>query len=135
MARSHVRSRGLKRVRARSPPPTQPLAEAAAAGGGDALEAAVRRAVPDQRADAVLWRLSASPLDGEVLSAAQQRMTELILPKAFAAVTAMERTVEEVLLELLRRPCKEALQEVHQLLPYLAVNLQPGTWLMPLHTY
>eukprot|EP00892_Ulva_mutabilis_P000146 jgi/Ulvmu1/10131/UM006_0085.1 len=89
-----------------------PLAEAAAAGGGDALEAAVRRAVPDQRADVVLWRLSDSPADAEVLSAAQQRMTDLILPKAFAAVGSMEAAVEEVLLALLRRPCKRALEEM-----------------------
>lgn len=89
-----------------------PLAAAAAAGGGDALEAEVRRAVPDQRADVVLWRLLDSPADAEALAVAQQRMTDLILPKAFAAVASVEGAVEGILLGVLRRPCKEALEEV-----------------------
>ena len=107
-----------------------PLAAAAAAGAADALEAEVRRAIPDQRAAVVVWRLTEGSISTEKLAIAQAGVGEVILPKAFAAVATLAEVAEKALLEILSKPCRTALAEVclsH--LPFIgctALQCEPG---------
>lgn len=94
-----------------------PLAAAATAGAADALEAEVRRAIPDQRAAVVVWRLTEGSISADKLAIAQAGVGEVILPKAFAAVAALAEVAEKALLEILSNPCRTALAEV--CLPHL----------------
>lgn len=89
-----------------------PLAAAAAAGEADALEAEVRRAIPDQRAAVVVWRLTEGSISADKLAIAQAGVGEVILPKAFAAVSALGDVTEKALLEILSKPCRTAIAEV-----------------------
>lgn len=89
-----------------------PLVTAAAAGAADALEAEVRRAIPDQRAAVVVWRLTEGSISAEKLAVAQSGVGDVILPKAFAALSALAKVAENALLEILSKPCRTALAEV-----------------------
>lgn len=82
------------------------------AGAADALEAEVRRAIPDQRAAVVVWRLTEGSISADKLAIAQAGVGEVILPKAFAAVSALTEIAEKALLEILSKPCRTALAEV-----------------------